>query len=747
MSTTLLMKRQYGILKIVSIYALFGLLWIYTSDKVLGWFVNDHSIMVRIAIFKGSVFIVLTSLLLYLLIKQYDKKTAYSVQAAIASEKRFEKLFQKIADPIYIADTTGRLIAANSQACRELGYTLEEILQFHLADVDAGDDTSDVFSAHLSLLEQTNSFTFESNHRRKNGSIFPVELNVCLIDLAGQQAVMGVARNITKRKHTEECLAFLAQVAVAPAGEDFFHRLARYLSSSLDMDYICIDSLEPGDLSARTVAIFADGEFEDNVSYTLKDTPCGEVVDNQVCCYTEGVRYRFPGDVILQDMVAESYVGTVLWGTNGKQIGLLAAIGRKPLENREEAIEILQLVGVRAAAELERNMYDAERLYLEKQILHAQKLESLGVLAGGIAHDFNNILMAIMGNADLALMRINKESPVVENLHLIEQAAAKAADLAKQMLAYAGRGKFFVEHLDLNRLLEEMLHMLEVSISKKVMLRFIPTPNIPAIEADATQIRQIIMNLVINASEATGDNSGVIVITTGCMDCDKDSLKDVWLDENLTKGLYVYMEITDTGCGMDRETMMKIFDPFFSTKFTGRGLGMAAVLGIVRGHKGAIKIFSEPGKGTTFKILLPASSEPAKTITQGGQSDAWRGSGTVLLVDDEELVRGVGKEMLQALGFDIITANDGKEAIEIYKGNKDIAFVILDLTMPCMDGDQCFQKLRQLKPDVKVIISSGYNKHEVTQKFEGKGLAGFIQKPYKLSALKEAIDGLYKSDL
>ena len=299
----------------------------------------------------------------------------------------------------------------------------------------------------------------------------------------------------------------------------------------------------------------------------------------------------------------------------------------------------------------------------------AQKLESLGVLAGGIAHDFNNILMAIIGNADLALMRINKESPAVENLHRIEQAAARAADLAKQMLAYSGKGKFVVENVDLNTLLEEMLHMLEVSISKKAVLRLNLHQPLPPVEADATQMRQIVMNLVINASEAIGDKSGVIAITTGCMDCDRNYLKDVWLDENLADGLYVYLEIADTGCGMDKETLAKLFDPFFTTKFTGRGLGMAAVLGIVRGHKGAIKVYSEPGRGTTFKILLPASGRPAELFNGDSHTDDWQGSGTVLLVDDEETVRGIGAEMLKELGFTAITAGDGREAVEIFKSS------------------------------------------------------------------------------
>ncbi|NVN89650.1 MAG: response regulator [Desulfuromonadales bacterium] len=662
-----------------------------------------------------------------------------SEQAAKTSEKLFKELFQNVADPIYISDTSGKIIAANNQACQELGYTLGEMLQLHVTDIDTKSGASDLLIKNLQLLEQSSSTTFEANHRRKDGSIFPVELNVCTIDFSGQKAVMGVARNISKRKRTEDCLTFLAQTTTIRSEEDFFHRLARYLADSLDMDFIRIDTLEPGNLSARTVAVFFDGEFVDNISYTLKDTPCGEVVDKNVCCYTDGVRQRFPRDAVHQDMNAESYVGTILWGSNGKQIGLIAAMSRKPLANQEIAQAILQMVSVRAAAELERNMHEEERLRLEQQLLHTQKLESLGVLAGGIAHDFNNILTSIIGNAELAMMRMKPESTGIDNLQRIQQAAIRAADLAKQMLAYSGKGKFVLENLDFNSLLEEMLHMLEVSISKKAVLRLNITPNLPTVQSDPTQMRQIVMNLVINASEAIGEKSGVIAISTGCMDCDKSYLRNVWLDENLKEGLYVFVEVADTGCGMDDKTQAKIFDPFFTTKFTGRGLGMAAVLGIVNSHKGAIRVYSELGKGTTFKILLPASNRPVEVFNHNHHTDHWKGEGKVLLVDDEESIRGIGKERLKEFGFTTITANDGREAIEIFRQHPDIAFVILDLTMPHMDGEQCFRELRRLKPDVKVIMSSGFSEHEVTQKFVGKGLSGFIQKPYKLSVLKEAI--------
>ena len=381
-----------------------------------------------------------------------------------------------------------------------------------------------------------------------------------------------------------------------------------------------------------------------------------------------------------------------------------------------------------------------ENRHIEEQMLHVQKLESLGILAGGIAHDFNNILMTVIGNADLALMRLPAESPAVNNLKQIGEAAGKAADLAGQMLAYSGRGKFVIEPLDLNRLIESMMHMLEVSITKKAVLRFDFSQQLPAVEGDATQLRQVIMNLVINASEAIGDRSGVIAISTGAMDCDSSYLHDTWLDEGLAPGFYVYFEISDTGCGMDQETVQRIFDPFFSTKFTGRGLGMAAVLGIVRGHKGAIKVYSEPGQGTTFKVLLPGCALPPETEQENVPAAEWQGTGHVLLVDDEETVRAVGKVMLQELGFAVITAADGREALELFKAHREeIVLVLMDLTMPHLGGEDAFRELRRLDPQVKVIITSGYNEQEVALRFVGKGLTGFLQKPFRLSVLRETL--------
>jgi CheY-like chemotaxis protein len=279
------------------------------------------------------------------------------------------------------------------------------------------------------------------------------------------------------------------------------------------------------------------------------------------------------------------------------------------------------------------------------------------------------------------------------------------------------------------------------------MLRYNLARNLPTIDADATQLRQIIMNMVINASEAIGEQSGMIAISTGAVECDRAYLAEMWIDDQLPVGLYIYLEIADTGCGMDRETSSKIFEPFFTTKFTGRGLGMAATLGIIRGHKGAIKVYSEKGIGTTFKILLPVSGGVADLQTPSTPSaDIWQGTGTVLLVDDEETIRALGQEMLTFFGFRVLTACDGRDALEVFRQNRDeIDCVILDLTMPHMDGEQAFRELRRIRPALRVIVSSGYNEQDVARRFVGKGLAGFIQKPYKVSELGQKLREVFEA--
>ncbi len=382
-----------------------------------------------------------------------------------------------------------------------------------------------------------------------------------------------------------------------------------------------------------------------------------------------------------------------------------------------------------------------ERLELERKIQETQKLESLGVLAGGIAHDFNNLLTAVLGNVSLAMMPRHSASDMRPYLKQIEAAARRAAELCNQMLAYSGRGRFVLNRLDLNELIAETTHLVSISIGKTCVLRLNPAPSLPAVTADPTQLRQIIMNLVINASDAIGARGGVIALTTGVARIDQDYRATLRHASALPLGDYVFLEVSDNGCGMDGATLERIFEPFFSTKFTGRGLGLAAVLGIIRGHKGALKVYSEPGRGTTFKVFLPVTEGAAEKENASAPAapDA-RPRGRVLVADDEESVRTVAARMLEELGYTVELASDGREAVERFRADPSrFHLVLLDLTMPHLDGEETFRQLRHLRPGVRVVLMSGFNKDDAISRFTGKGLAGFVQKPFTIETLHAAV--------
>jgi PAS domain S-box-containing protein len=389
---------------------------------------------------------------------------------------------------------------------------------------------------------------------------------------------------------------------------------------------------------------------------------------------------------------------------------------------------------------------EAERRQLEARILQAQKLESLGILAGGIAHDFNNLLMGILGNTDLALAQTAPESPVRPFLKSIDKASQRAADLTNQMLAYSGKGRFIIEPINLSRVVEEIGHLLATVVSKRATVRYRLAPVLPPVEADATQIRQVVMNLITNASDALGEREGVVTVTTGVTDADGSYLGSLYLDDVLSAGRYVYLEVSDTGDGMDSATQARIFDPFFTTKHTGRGLGLAAVLGIVRAHHGAIKVYSEPGQGSTLKVLIPALAGPeeipagAAAVPANTTSAGSGERGTILVVDDEETVRETTGAMLEAFGYSVLTAVDGLDAVELFRSRSDaLTAVILDMTMPRMGGEEAFREMRRIDGSVPVILSSGFNEQDAVNRFTGKGLAGFIQKPYRMQALEEKL--------
>ncbi len=385
---------------------------------------------------------------------------------------------------------------------------------------------------------------------------------------------------------------------------------------------------------------------------------------------------------------------------------------------------------------------EAERTRFEREMRHTQKLESLGILAGGIAHDFNNLLTAMMGNAELALYDIPADSPACKAVKAIQTTARRAADLSHQMLAYSGRGKFKVRVFDINEAIMEMTKLVGSSISKNVTIQYELGYNLPRLSADVTQIRQVILNLIINASESI-KKYGSIIVRTGLVRVEEGAEGQPGGNEYALVGDYVYLEVTDTGSGMEKETQEKMFDPFFTTKFTGRGLGMSAVLGIIRGHKGDIKVKSRLGQGTVITLMLPVLKEPEMIITEKSADESTeilKGDCTVLIVDDEEYVRDVGQKLLERLGFTVLTAVNGLEAIKLFRERSDeIDITIIDLTMPVMSGEACFKSLRKIRTDIPVIIISGYHEQEVSSQLKNMEVDYFLQKPFRMASLKTAL--------
>jgi signal transduction histidine kinase len=392
----------------------------------------------------------------------------------------------------------------------------------------------------------------------------------------------------------------------------------------------------------------------------------------------------------------------------------------------------------------ERSLHEAElqadhaRKIFASKFADMQKLEALGVLAGGIAHDFNNLLTVILGNTSLVLGSLPADSPDRAQMEQIERASKRCADLAQQMLAYSGQGRFVVEVVDLATVVAGLTELINAAISKKANLSLYFAPDTPLIEADVTQLHQVILNLITNASEAIGDDTGTITVSSERVTADRAYHLEHGA-EHLAEGTYARFEVIDTGSGMDAETLEKLFDPFFTTKFTGRGLGLAAVQGIVRGHRGAIEVQSEPGVGTSFKLLFPAATRPQASEPAAAKAPASPLHGTVLVVDDNEQIRALARCLLESFGFQVVTVDDGTQALRaITERANEFAFILLDLMMPRMSGEEVVDRLNRLGETTPVILSSGYHSHELNQRFLGRGVAAFLQKPYGIEQLRAA---------
>ncbi|NBR86422.1 MAG: PAS domain S-box protein [Proteobacteria bacterium] len=679
------------------------------------------------------------------------------------SEARFRLLFDRSPDAIFVEDLNGVILDVNPAGCALHGVTRAELLGKNARDTMPPDQPERVLS-NLPAMEALGGSYFESRSQRADGTAVPVELAVSRCEFGGVPAIIIHARDISGRRRAEAALARRDRILHAVA------QAARTLLHAQDWQTVAPETL--GELGEATgcsaVCLFANGTLEGEPAFcglcvwppseplanggapiSYGASGCsrwrdllsrGESVYGHVRVFPAAER-RVPEAKGMKSIaLTPIFAGSVWWG--------FLALGQRETERDWFTGE---LEALRAAAEvfgaaIARAEVEAARVRFEARLQETQKLESLGVLAGGIAHDFNNLLTSILGNASLARLDLPPHSPANHSLERIETASLRAADLCKQMLAYAGKGRLVVQPVNLTQLVQETAHLLQVSISKRAVLKFDLAPNLPAVLVDASQLRQIVMNLVINASEAIGERSGVIALATGLVRADREYLADSRLAGDLSEGDYVFLEASDTGCGMTPEIQARIFEPFFTTKFTGRGLGLAAVLGIVRGHRGALKVDSVPGKGSTFRLLLPVTHELAQpTSGPNPLATGWRGHGRILVVDDEETVRTVVARVLENLGFTVTLASDGREAVKIFEAQPDaFTMVVVDLTMPHMDGTEAFARMRRVRPDLRVVLMSGYSEPDATLAFAGKGLAGFLQKPFELIHLHDKVRAVFE---
>ncbi len=678
------------------------------------------------------------------------------------SERLYRAIGESIDFGIWICDPEGRNTYASESFLRLVGLTQEQCSRFGWGNVLHPEDAERTIAAWKECVRTTGTWDIEHRYHGVDGQYHPIlARGVPVRDENGQVICWaGINLDISRLKeaearirhqnrileglnrifgealshNTEEELA-RTWLAVAESVTESKFGFVAEINTQGRLDHIAMT--DPGWDACRTQR--AAGQRKLPVSLPIHGI-YGRVLSNGKGFYTNDPASHPdsagfpPGHPFLT-----CFLGVPLIH-GGKTMGMIG-LGNREGGYRPEDLYAAETLAVGIAEVFARTRAERAARAVEERFHQAQKMESIGLLAGGIAHDFNNLLVGVIGNASLAEDLLPHGSPVHEVLHRIIKAGEQAANLTRQMLAYAGKGRFVIGPVNISSVAAESSDLLQGSIPRRITLNLNLDPDLPAVEADPSQMQQIITNLVLNAGEAIGSASGIITVNTGVVEIDSPCIEENFYGWPVEPGRFVLLEVHDTGCGMDEPTKAKIFDPFFTTKFHGRGLGLAAVAGIVRAHHGAVQVTTAVDAGTTFRVLLPAMASSAPVGAPGAAEQvSLRGQGTVLVVDDEDTVREVAKNGLERRGYEVVTAENGAAAIDIVRAQGDrIRIAVLDLSMPGMGGEETLRHLRELRPDLDVIVSSGFSEAETLRAFNGAEVSGFLQKPYTVQQLARQV--------